>query len=190
MTDRALAIGTLTSSPFREKPIATLDSLLTELRKVVRDHGQDGFPLSEIEAAMARQGKSLRFEPEELEDLADMEFGNRRLFPLLALLYPGVDVRNEFHIDHVFPKSKLTEARLRSAGLDDDAVADARYYANTIANLQLLEGPLNEAKLAKLPRESANERSTTSTVCLQAWRTSRHSRISGAARSAVRGGID
>jgi hypothetical protein len=135
-----------------------LDSLLTELRKVVRDHGRDGLPLADLEAAMARQGKSLRFEPEELEDLADMEFGNRRLFPLLALLYPGVDVRNEFHIDHVFPKSKLTEARLRSAGLDDDAVADARYYANTIANLQLLEGPFNEAKLAKLPRDWATER--------------------------------
>lgn len=135
-----------------------LDSLLTELRKVLRDHGRDAFPFADIEAAMARQGKSLRFEPEELEDLADMEFSNRRLFPLLALLYPGVDVRNEFHIDHVFPKSKLTEARLRAAGLDSDAVDDARYYVNAIANLQLLEGPFNEAKLAKLPADWVIER--------------------------------
>jgi hypothetical protein len=87
-----------------------------------------------------------------------MEYGNRRLFPLLALLYPGVDVRNEFHVDHVFPKSKLTQRQLHKAGLSDEAVADAQWYVNVVANLQLLEGPFNEAKRAQLPTAWARER--------------------------------
>ena len=39
---------------------------------------------------MARRGKSLRFEPAEIEDLAALEFGDPRVFPLLAILYPGI----------------------------------------------------------------------------------------------------
>ncbi len=73
-------------------------------------------------------------------------------------MYPGVDFRNEFHVDHVFPKSRLTEAKLRAAGLQEDDVHAARANVNRVANLQLLEGPFNEAKRAKLPRGWAESR--------------------------------
>ncbi len=36
--------------------------------------------------------------------------------PLLALLYPGVDPREQFHEDHIFPRSILrSKAKMRAA---------------------------------------------------------------------------
>ena len=47
--------------------------------------------------------------------LRDVEYGDKRMFALLSLLFPFVDLRNQFHVDHVFPISGFTSARLRSA---------------------------------------------------------------------------
>lgn len=137
---------------------SALDSTLTELRKTLRGCGKDGFPLAQLEKALAKQGKTLRFTPEEIEDLADMKYGNRRVFTLLSVLYPGVDVRNEFHIDHVYPKSRLTRAKLHAASLDEDHVDRIRDTVDSLANLQLLEGPINESKLAATPLTWASQR--------------------------------
>lgn len=69
-----------------------LDTLLTALRDVIRDdHGV--FPADQLEKVMSGRGKSLSFGPEEIEDLLDMEYGDRRMFPLLSILYPFIDVR-------------------------------------------------------------------------------------------------
>ena len=135
-----------------------LDSTLTEIRKVLRESGRASFPISELETALAKQGKSLRFDQEEIDELADMQYGNPRLFTVLAALYPGVDVGYSFHIDHVFPKSKLTKAKLLSQGVPEEVVVQIQAQINSLANLQLLEGPINEAKQATVPSEWVAER--------------------------------
>lgn len=137
---------------------SALDTLLIELRKVIRERGAAAFPVRDLESAMARQGKSLRFTEEEIDDLADMVYGSRRIFPTLALLYPGVDVRNEFHIDHVFPRSLLKPKDLREQGFDDKAIDSIQRLSNGLPNLQLLEGPINESKQAQLPSAWAESR--------------------------------
>ena len=82
-----------------------LDTLLTALRSVIREHGGAMFPSAQLEAAMRARGKSLTFEEEEFQDLVEAK---DRTFTLLALLYPFVNLRtSKFHIDHVFPKSPL-----------------------------------------------------------------------------------
>ena len=40
----------------------------------------DKFPIKEIRRTMERRGKGLNFELEEIEELADMRYGDRRLF--------------------------------------------------------------------------------------------------------------
>ena len=36
-----------------------------------------------------------------------------RVFPLLALLYAGADVQKTiYHVDHIFPQSRFTKAKL------------------------------------------------------------------------------
>jgi hypothetical protein len=128
-----------------------LDTLLNALRRAIRDNSTDRFPVDAIEKEMVGLGKSLVFAPEEIEDLVDMPYGNRRVFPLLSLLYPGVEVRGQFHEDHVFPKSRFTRRRLGDAGVPEDRIQGFLDRVNGLPNLQLLPGPVNVAKLAELP---------------------------------------
>lgn len=78
-----------------------LDTMLTAIRTTIQEHGQERFPVDEIEATMVRRGRSLRFEEDEIQDLIEVSYGDRRAFVLLSLLYPFVDLRNQFHVDHV-----------------------------------------------------------------------------------------
>ncbi|MGR6973896.1 DUF262 domain-containing protein [Streptomyces cynarae] len=129
-----------------------LDRLLTGLRATLEKEGGQGWPTEAIEREMARQGKSLRFEPTEIEDLLDLKYGSKRLFPMLAMLYPGVDTRDQFHEDHIFPRSILrSRAKLRAAGLSEDTLPLIEDCADRAANLQLLRGPENISKQAALP---------------------------------------
>lgn len=129
-----------------------LDTLLTALREVIRER-HDTFPASELERAMAGRGKSLEFGPEEIDDLLDMEYGDRRLFPLLSLLYPFIDPRQHHHIDHFFPKSRLQPSKLERAGCSPSYVDECIDARDKIGNLQLLEGLLNVTKGSILPSE-------------------------------------
>jgi hypothetical protein len=128
-----------------------LDTLLLNLRTVMREHEGGEFPVAPVESIMARLGKSLRFEDDEIRDLAQMRFGDRRVFPVLSLLYPGMNFQYEFHVDHIFPRSLCTRAQLSAAGLDLGAVDLVSDRVNRLPNLQLLEGPANTSKSAKLP---------------------------------------
>jgi hypothetical protein len=127
-----------------------LDGLLSSLRSVL-SKSHDEWPSAALEDEMAHRGKSLRFESAEIEDLADLEFGDQRIFPLLALLYPGVDTTRQFHVDHIFPRSRFTKGRLKGAGVGEEIIDDYIRDANRIPNLQLLEGSVNVAKQASLP---------------------------------------
>jgi len=129
-----------------------LDQLLVALRNVVAEHGADGFPVVELERVMAQRGKSLAFTESEIRDLASMSINDRRVFSLLSLLYPGMDFKNSFHIDHVFPAALFSKAKLRKAGVPDDQIDWMMDTYNRLPNLQLLEGPVNQSKQDKLPR--------------------------------------
>lgn len=127
-----------------------LDTLLTALRDVIQvDHSS--FPGEALEKVMAARGKSLSFGPEEVDDLLDMEYGDRRLFPLLSILFPFVDVRQLHHIDHVFPKSQLQRRKLEKAGCSPAYAEECLVARDRLANLQLLEGLLNVSKNDSLP---------------------------------------
>ncbi len=128
-----------------------LDVLLQALRIAIREHGASGFPVAEIESAMIRLGKSLRFEEDEIEDILGLQYGDKRVFPLLSLLYPGMNFKNEFHVDHIFPRALFKRKSLLAAGIGPNHVDDVLDLADRLPNLQLLEGPINVAKQDKLP---------------------------------------
>ena len=143
-----------------------LDPLLTALRDVLRRRIGDRFPAEELCTAMAHRGKSLDFTQEEIEDLADMKINDRRVFALLALLFPFINFRiHHFHTDHVFPKSRFTPARLRAAGIKEEDVDTFAGCVDRIANLQLLEGVTNNEKRDKLPMEWMQEHYPNSASC-------------------------
>ena len=129
-----------------------LDTLLTDLRSVIGEKSNT-FPVAGIREAMARSGRQLIFDNEEVEDLADMRYGGRLTFALLSLLFPFVDLRNQFHVDHIFPTSRFTVQRLRDACVPDEKLDLFRDEKDRLANLQLLQGAVNTEKGAKMPAE-------------------------------------
>jgi len=127
-----------------------LDVLLTALREVIRDT-TGKFPDESLEREMRARGKSLTFTQEEVEELADMKYGSRDLFGLLTLLFPFVDTRNQFHIDHVFPSAVFHARKLKQLGLSKDEVERLQDSKDRLSNLQLLGGPDNQSKNDQMP---------------------------------------
>lgn len=73
------------------------------------------------------------------------KYGYWTTLPLLQLLYPNLNYSySNFHIDHIYPKSKFNK---------DNVELEPVFYgkANDLFNLQLLEGVENEEKSSKDP---------------------------------------
>jgi hypothetical protein len=138
-----------------------LDTLLRDIRTVMNDHGHVGFPAVDIERAMALRGKSLAVTNELVDDVLDLSYGGARTFAVLAMLFDHVDTRNQFHIDHVFPKALLDPKRLREQGFSRDNIERLTDRRDRFANLQLLAGPENIDKSATVPDEWASRSFTT-----------------------------
>lgn len=154
-SDRETIRGWLIRSLLKASGIwgSGLDTLLTALREAMQAGPIKAFPVEELRRIMSVRGKSLAFESAEIEDMLHMEYGDRRMFALLSLLYPFVDLRNNFHMDHVFPISRFGASKLRRAGYDDEEVERLAHRANQLPNIQLLEGAANVEKRASLPEE-------------------------------------
>ena len=130
-----------------------LDTLLTALRKVIREDGTYGFPAARLGEEMARRGRELVFNDEEVEELADTEYRSPRVFALLSLIFPFVDPGKLFHVDHIFPIAKFSKSKLRDAHVSEEKIEEYRDRANRLGNLQLLPGPVNAEKSATMPVE-------------------------------------
>lgn len=128
-----------------------LDTLLTALRDQIRTHAQTGFPVAQIESVMSARGKTLSFTEEELDELVELPYGDKRTFALLSLIFPGFDLSRHFHVDHIYPQARFTKPQLRKAGIPEDQVEEVADKANRLANLQLLEGSINNQKRQRMP---------------------------------------
>ena len=130
--------------------------MLTALREIVRSSNGNEFPATELRRIMAQRGKTLDFIQEEIEDLADMRLGDRRISPLLAMLFPHLDSRDGSDIDHVFPKSRFTPTRLKGAQVEEELFDQFRDRSDRLANLQLLDRSVNNEKRTALPSDWLN----------------------------------
>ena len=137
-----------------------LDTLLTSLREIIAKYGANAFPVAQIEEEMARRGKTLSFTPDELDDLVELSYGEARTFALLTLIFETVDTSKSLHMDHIFPISKFKRRLLLSEGVLEDAIDEWTEHANTLPNLQLIEGAINQEKLTKMPAEWLRLRET------------------------------
>ena len=102
---------------------------------------------------MRSRGKSLAFDGDEIDDLTEIRFGDKRTFSLLSLVFRHLDMRQHFHIDHVFPKSRFTRTKLSPLGFPEDKIQQLQDSSDRLPNLQLLEGHENLQKRAMLPAE-------------------------------------
>ena len=135
-----------------------LDTLLRDLREIIRGGGADRFPLAEIERAMARRGKSLEVNDALIEDILGLAYGGGRTWAVLATLFDHVDTRMQYHVDHVFPKAQLDARVLKavkapdgSRHYGDAAIDDLVGKRDLLPNLELLPGPENIGKSDTAP---------------------------------------
>ena len=155
LKDRRVIRGWLTRSILKESGIwgSGLDTLLTALREVIRNSDASKFPAANLRQVMAQRGKTLTFVEEEIEDLADMRFGDGRMFALLTILFPNLGSLGSSDIDHVFPKARFTPTRLVGAGVPDEDIEEFRDRCDRLANLQLLDRVINNEKRTALPAD-------------------------------------
>ncbi|HDR14595.1 MAG TPA: DUF262 domain-containing protein [Desulfobacteraceae bacterium] len=123
----------------------TPDSVLRPTREVLRENS-NGFPLDSIIEKFKRTNKSLSFVEDDIENMLYYQYGQGYTFSTLVLLYPSLDFRNKFHIDHIHPSSHFTRAKLRRRGIREDDIDFYMGHVNTLPNLQLLEGIPNQEK--------------------------------------------
>lgn len=124
------------------------DNVLRPIRKIIEENGND-FPYSLIVDNFKGTNKTLIFSDEDIENLLWYSYGQSFTFSVLSLLYPNLDFRNIFHVDHIFPKSLFTTSKLRKRGLSQESIESFQYNHNFLGNLQLLEATPNIEKLDK-----------------------------------------
>ena len=153
--DRGAIRGWLTRSILKESGIwgSGPDTLLKALSEVIRNSETSEFPAEELRRVMAQRGKTLDSGEEEIEDLAEMRAGDRRVFPQLSILFPDLRSRDGSDVDQVFPESRFAPNRLKAAGVGEKKVNDYCDRCERIANLQLLDRSVNNEKRATMPAE-------------------------------------
>ncbi len=130
-----------------------LDTTLVNIKGAIDDEPGTDFPVVQVQRRMAAIGKLLEFEATEIDELLEMQFGGQRTFPVLAMLYPGLDFSKSFHEDHVFPRSRFSTKRLLTAGVAPVDLEQYKSLVDLLPNLQLLGGTPNIEKQAKMPAE-------------------------------------
>lgn len=121
------------------------DSVLRPLRRIIKESSA-GFPLKEIVESFKGSSKTFTFDQDELYHLMSYTYGQSHTFTVLSVLYPTLDFRNKFHLDHIFAKSKFKRKELQRNGIPESEIDFYLENVNAISNLQLLEGIPNIEK--------------------------------------------
>lgn len=121
------------------------DNVLRPIRKIIQKNN-DGFPYNKIVKRFKGTNKSISFTEEDIENLLFYKYRKRHTFSVLALLYPTLDFRNRFHLDHIFPRSFFIRKELRKRRIPKNKHDFYLENCDYIGNLQLLEGTPNEEK--------------------------------------------
>lgn len=123
------------------------DNVLRPIREILRNNGNNDFPFEEIVDKFKGTNKSISFTDDDIDDyLLNLRYGKPDTLSTLMLLYPSLDYKNYFHVDHIYPKSKFTRSYLQEKGVPDADIDACIYEVNSISNLQLLGAVPNEEK--------------------------------------------
>lgn len=127
------------------------DTVLRRIKDVLNNSEVSEFPIDLIEQAFEKDHvKNYRFDEEILDNIIYAKKGSNVAYYVLHLLYPNLDYFNqEYHQDHMHPADFFTNSK-KTAKLPNDIKEFAKDENNwnTIGNLQLLNGRINESKQA------------------------------------------
>jgi uncharacterized protein with ParB-like and HNH nuclease domain len=123
------------------------DTTLKNLQDVLSEHSAS--PEFPYQAVNRKLGIEPSFSDTEIANLLATSYSSKYSYLILSLLYPDRDWRdNNYHEDHIFPKSDFSTRRLGERGYSADVVESYQKHFNTIVNLQLLTDKENLEKHA------------------------------------------
>lgn len=144
--DRAKIKKWIVASLLRRAFSLQPDGILRPVREIIRNNTSGSFPLEEIADKFKGTNRDIKFTEDTIENLLWTKYGSSDALVVLSVLYPWADLKNVFHIDHIYPKSQFTEKRLRKKGVAEESIEFYRNNVNYIGNLQLLDGTQNKEK--------------------------------------------
>jgi uncharacterized protein with ParB-like and HNH nuclease domain len=124
------------------------DGVLKPVREIIKKQSANGFPIDAIFEHFKGTNRSLQFTDDDINNLLYSKYGQGDTLVILSILYPWADLRHNFNVDHMFPKSAFTAKRLKAKGVPDNKIDDFIKNYNFIGNLQLLEEIPNIEKKA------------------------------------------
>jgi hypothetical protein len=107
---------------------------------------QDSFPADAIYAELRGTAKSMSFDQADLEGLLGYRYHQSYTFSVLSMLYPWLKYDQQFHMDHIFPRSMFRDKELLLQGIPEEQWEFYQENADNLANLQLLQGLPNQEK--------------------------------------------
>lgn len=121
------------------------DGLLKPLRDIILKN-PGGFPFQQIVDKFKGTNRDISFSDDSINNLLYTKCSSSDILLVMSVLYPWADLKNHFHIDHIFPKSLFTKKRLKKLGVSEDKIDFYMDNVNYIGNLQLLEELPNKEK--------------------------------------------
>lgn len=122
------------------------DGVLNPVRVLIKQNGDCGFPFEQIVERFKGTNRTLLFTEEDISNLLYAKYSHGDTLIIMSILYPWADMRNNFHVDHIYPKSAFTVKRLEKRGITGDAIPFYMENYNYLGNLQLLEAIPNIEK--------------------------------------------
>ena len=124
------------------------DGILKPVREMIKESGINGFPTAKIIEYFKGTNRTLLFSEDDMVSLLESKHGQGDTLVVLSILYPWTDLRHNFHLDHMFPKSTFTPKRLETKGVPTHRINDFISKCNYIGNLQIIESIPNIEKQA------------------------------------------
>lgn len=124
------------------------DTVLKQLSEIVREN-HDGFPLDAIYEKFRGTNRDITFTEDSINNLLWTKYGKGDTLIVMSILYPWANLKNNFHIDHIHPKTKFTKKKLEKYGVSEEQTEFYMANFNYLGNLQLLEEVPNKEKNAR-----------------------------------------
>ncbi|MBU1094564.1 MAG: DUF262 domain-containing protein [Firmicutes bacterium] len=122
------------------------DGALRPIRELIRHNTTHTFPIDSIVDKFKGGNRSLSFSNDDIDKLLTQKKDDPTTFVVLSILYPNLNYKDSFHIDHMYPKAKMKSANLSANMIDVNLHFDYLVKSDQLPNLQLLEGSINQEK--------------------------------------------
>ncbi|MGB3466647.1 MAG: DUF262 domain-containing protein, partial [Cyclobacteriaceae bacterium] len=97
------------------------DSIYPVMRNLINKHiGR--FPLNEIIEYYKGNRKSISFSEDDINSILEYQYGKKRTYSALTLLYPSLNYAYQYHQDHIHPKSFFNRRKLSALGITDEGL--------------------------------------------------------------------